>query len=221
VSGVSDKHGSDEEFGFCSNCGAGRQRDDRFCAFCGKALTEQTSDPDAPDLGETSETEPTGTGSSGKDSPVFRRKAFWVAGVTAVVIIGAILFGVPQIRHQIIGRSSNTSSEPLHSSVAPDTWIDTQYALENEYSLMQWKQNGTSVTGTIVTVGASSTFCQPNVADVQGMINGNAVVMRVSGPGILGTARGVIANNEIEFTGEIRGIFKATTVNAWNRETGC
>ena len=94
-----------ERHRFCPSCGTEAVLAGSFCRECGRSLIKTSAQTS--DAATANQQEASGDVALTKKS----RKWLWPVGVAAILLIAAgIIFGVPQIRHDVLGDGSATQA---------------------------------------------------------------------------------------------------------------
>ena len=108
---MTDKEIGSERHHFCRHCGAEAVTGGSFCSECGGSLIKATEQGASTDTQPTDASTTTHTKASGDvESLRKRRRWLWPVGVAVLLVAASVIFGVPQIRHDVLGNGSATQA---------------------------------------------------------------------------------------------------------------
>ncbi len=179
---MSDNPGPDT-FRFCISCGKKAETGDSVCVDCGHSLVKPSVATDVLEQpGETAD-----------GSHRSRRRA----GIVSIVVIAVlavaagVVFGVPQVRNHTPGVKGWFSSSSTAGDL-PNSWVDTlgcKFGSFHCVGLLQWTQNGNSISGRVIESPGNCTRGQPmKIYEIDGTISGSSIKFTSSaGADVTGT----------------------------------
>jgi hypothetical protein len=116
--------------------------------------------------------------------------------VVAVIVVAAgVVFGIPQVRSHTPGvKKWFSSASSSTGGNLPNTWVDTlgcKFGNFHCVGLLQWTQNGDSISGTVIESPGNCSRGQPmKTYEIDGTISGSSIRFTSSaGANVTGTIR--------------------------------
>ena len=179
-----------DKFRFCISCGRKAETGDSSCAGCGHSLLKTSAAAGV-------RAQPSGSTADSSKRRHWRGGVASILVIAVIVVAAGVVFGIPQVRSHTPGVKSWFSSSSSSSSTGgnlPNTWVGTlgcKFGNFHCVGLLQWTQNGDSISGTVIESPGNCSRGQPmKTYEIDGTISGSSIRFTSSaGANVTGTIR--------------------------------
>ena len=172
-----------DPFRFCISCGKKAETGGSVCVDCGHSLVKPSVATDVLEQpGETAD---------GSHRSHRRAGIVSIVVIAVLAVAAGVVFGVPQVRNHTPGVKGWFSSSSSGGDL-PNTWVDTlgcKFGSFHCVGLLQWTQNGNSISGRVIESPGNCTRGQPmKIYEIDGTISGSSIKFTSSaGADVTGT----------------------------------